>query len=142
LPTRTEIAIGVWLDEDELQESFVRASGPGGQNVNKLSTAVELRLDVAGSPSLPDWIKPRLRTVAGRKMTAAGILIIFSQSHRTQEQNRADAKERLFELIAKASIRQRKRRPTKPTRASREERLKQKSSRASIKKGRGRISDD
>jgi ribosome-associated protein len=142
VPTRTEIAIGVWLDEDELSESFVRASGPGGQNVNKLSTAVELRLDVANSPTLPEWVKPRIATVAGSKMTAAGVLIIFSQSHRTQERNRADAKERLFEIIARAAVRQRKRRPTKPTRASREERLKQKSSRASIKKGRGRIKED
>ena len=72
MPTRTEIAIGVWLDEDELSESFVRASGPGGQNVNKLSTAVELRLDVANSPSLPDWVKPRIAT--GRSASTAGSL--------------------------------------------------------------------
>src|SRR4029450_3956181 len=93
------------IDEAELSETFVRASGPGGQNVNKLATAVQLRFDVRHSPSLPPGVRPRLAGLAGRRLTQGGVLVIPAQSHRTQERNRADALERLLELIRQAAVR-------------------------------------
>jgi ribosome-associated protein len=121
------------IDERELDETFVRASGPGGQNVNKLSTAVQLRFDVRGSPSLPDAVKARLERLAGQRLTRDGVLVITAQRFRTQERNRADALERLLELIRAAAIPPRPRRPTKPTKASRQRRLDHKKRRAGVK---------
>ena len=121
------------IDERELEESFVRASGPGGQNVNKLSTAVQLRFDVRHSPSLPGDVRERLVRLAGSRMTNDGVLVIIAQRHRTQARNRDDALDRLIELIREAAVRPVKRRPTKPTRASRERRIEGKKRRASLK---------
>ncbi|MCP8940236.1 aminoacyl-tRNA hydrolase [Alsobacter sp. SYSU M60028] len=125
------------LDERELDESFLRASGPGGQNVNKVETAVQLRLDVARSPSLPDEVKERLKALAGSRMTQDGVLVITAQRHRTQERNRQDALERLLDLIRQAAVRPLVRRPTRPTLASKKRRLDSKSRRATVKKLRG-----
>src|SRR5690348_11322222 len=125
------------LDESELVESFIRASGPGGQNVNKLSTAVQLRFDVRRSPSLTDEVRARLERLAGRRLTRDGVLVITAQSHRTQERNRADALERLADLIRAAAVRPVPRRPTRPTKASRRRRVDDKKRRGSIKAMRG-----
>ena len=121
------------IDERELKERFIRASGPGGQNVNKLSSAVQLRFDVRHSPSLPDDVRARLERLAGRRLTREGVLVIIAQRHRTQERNRADALERLTELIQRAAVAPVPRRPTKPTKSSRERRLESKKRRSSIK---------
>ncbi|HEY0442427.1 MAG TPA: alternative ribosome rescue aminoacyl-tRNA hydrolase ArfB [Xanthobacteraceae bacterium] len=129
------------LDESELDENFIRSSGPGGQNVNKLATAVQLRFDVRGSPSLPEEVRARLMRLAGRRLTQDGVLIITAQRHRTQERNRADALERLLELIRQATVRPKPRRPTRPTRASRLKRLDTKKRRASVKALRGKGSE-
>jgi len=127
------------LDEREIEESFVRASGPGGQNVNKLSTAVELRFDVRQSPSLPEAVKTRLKALAGRRLTKDGVLVLVAQRHRTQERNRADALERLVELIREAAAPPPPpRRPTKPTAGSKRRRLESKTRRSTVKKLRGR----
>jgi ribosome-associated protein len=121
------------IDESELSESFVRASGPGGQNVNKLSTAVQLRFDVRHSPSLPNDVAVRLVRLAGRRLTKDGVLVISAQRHRTQERNRADAREKLVEMIREAATPPVPRRPTKPPRASRRQRLESKKRRSGIK---------
>ena len=121
------------IDESEIEESFVRSSGPGGQNVNKLSTAVQLRFDVRRSPSLPNDVAVRLMRLAGKRLTKEGVLVIVAQNHRTQERNRAEALERLVALIQEAAIRPVPRRPTKPTKASREKRLEGKKLRSGIK---------
>jgi ribosome-associated protein len=121
------------IDERELEERFIRASGPGGQNVNKLSSAVQLRFDVRRSPSLPDDVRARLEHLAGRRLTRDGVLVLIAQRHRTQERNRADALERLIELIQRAAVAPVPRRPTKPTKGSRERRLESKKRRSSIK---------
>src|SRR5215471_17304880 len=125
------------LDESELVESFIRSSGPGGQNVNKLSTAVQLRFDVRHSPSLTDEVRARLARLAGKRLTREGVLVITAQSHRTQERNRADAFDRLVALIREAAVRPVPRRPTKPTKASRRRRLESKKRRGGIKALRG-----
>jgi len=130
------------LDESELVESFIRASGPGGQNVNKLSTAVQLRFDVRNSPSLTDEVRARLERLAGRRLTREGVLVITAQSHRTQERNRADALDRLAELIRAAAVRPVPRRATKPTKAARRRRVDEKKRRGSIKALRGAKSFD
>lgn len=122
------------LDELEIAESFIRASGPGGQNVNKLSTAVQLRFDARRSPSLSDEVRERLARLAGRRMTCNGIIIITAQRHRTRERNREDALERLLELICQAAERPIARRPTRPTAASKRRRLENKQRKAGIKK--------
>jgi ribosome-associated protein len=122
------------LDEDELQESFIRSSGPGGQNVNKLATAVQLRFDVRRSRALPDAVAVRLMRLAGKRMTQDGVLVITAQRHRTQERNREDARERLIELIRQAAVPPVPRRPTKPTAASRRERLDKKKRRSGVKR--------
>jgi ribosome-associated protein len=121
------------IEERELEEHFVRASGPGGQNVNKLSTAVQLRFDVRHSPSLTADVRMRLERMAGRRLTRDGVLVIMAQQHRTQERNRQDALDRLVALIQQASVAPRPRRPTRPTRGSKERRLASKKNRSSIK---------
>jgi ribosome-associated protein len=127
------ITEAITLDEREIEESFIRASGPGGQNVNKLATAVQLRFDARRSPSLPDDVRARMARVAGRRLNKDGVLVITAQRHRTQERNRQDALERLIELIRQATVRPVPRRPTRPTKASKERRLLAKKRRASIK---------
>jgi ribosome-associated protein len=127
----------VAIDESEISESFIRASGPGGQNVNKLATAVQLRFDVRHSPSLPDEVRARLERIAGRRLTRDGVLIITAQRYRTQERNRDDALARLIELIRAATMRPRPRRPTRPTFASKVRRLEGKRRRGGIKALRG-----
>ena len=121
------------IDENDIEISFVRASGPGGQNVNKLSTAVQLRFDVRHSPSLPNDVSARLQRLAGSRLTRDGVLVIIAQSHRTQGRNRQDALDRLLQLIRQAAVAPIKRRPTKPTRASRERRIEGKKRRGGIK---------
>jgi ribosome-associated protein len=121
------------IDEREIEEQFVRSSGPGGQNVNKLETAVQLRFDVRHSPSLPEGVRLRLERLAGRRLTKDGVLVIIAQTHRTQERNRADAMDRLVELIQKAAIAPKRRRPTRPTAGSQKRRLETKKRRGTIK---------
>lgn len=128
-----EITPSLKIDERELQLEFVRASGPGGQNVNKVATAVQLRFDV-GVSSLPEDVKDRLIMIAGKRMTNEGVLVIEARKFRTQEQNRDDAIQRFVELVRKAAVRPKPRRKTGPTQASKEERLKEKKRRAEIKK--------
>ena len=131
------------IDEREIEESFVRASGPGGQNVNKLATAVQLRFDVRGSPSLPAEVRARLERLAGTRMTRDGVLIIVAQRHRTQARNREDALERLVELVRRAAVAPRLRRPTRPTAAARERRIEAKKHRAGVKRLRhGKLAFD
>jgi ribosome-associated protein len=130
------------IDEAELDERFVRASGPGGQNVNKVATAVELRFDVARSPLLDERTRQRLRTLAGARMTADGVLVIDARRYRTQARNRADARERLIELLRDAATPPRRRRKTRPTLASKEQRIETKRRRAATKEGRGRVALD
>lgn len=121
------------LDEGELAFSFIRASGPGGQNVNKVSSAVQLRFDVRNSPSLPEAVKARLETLAGRRLTQDGVLVLTAQQHRSQERNREDAVARLSDLIRRAAIVPKARRATKPTRASKQRRMDAKTRRGTIK---------
>jgi ribosome-associated protein len=121
------------IDESEIEESFVRSSGPGGQNVNKLSTAVQLRFDVRRSPSLSNDVAIRLIRLAGRRMTKDGVLVLIAQNHRTQERNRAEALERLVALVQEAAVKPIPRRATKPTRASKERRIEGKKRRSGIK---------
>lgn len=125
------------IDESELTETFVRASGPGGQNVNKLATAVQLRFDVRHSPSLPADVRARVAVLAGRRLTQDGVLVIIAQRHRTQERNREDARERLIELIRQAAVPPKRRRPTRPTAASHERRIESKKRRSGVKRLRG-----
>jgi ribosome-associated protein len=122
------------LDEREIQEDFVRASGPGGQNVNKVSTAVQLRFDVARSPSLPEPVRARLAILAGRRLTRDGVLIIEAERYRSQRRNRDDALERLIELIREACEVDKPRRPTRPTLASKKRRLESKQRQGETKK--------
>jgi ribosome-associated protein len=130
------------LDESEIEEQFVRASGPGGQNVNKVSTAVRLKFDVAHSPSVPPAIRARLAQLAGRRMSEDGVLTIVAQEFRTQARNRAEAQARLVDLLRKASQPVKKRRPTAPSRAERERRLQAKKQRSDLKRARGRMLTD
>ena len=125
------------IDDSELSESFVRSSGPGGQNVNKVSSAVQLRFDVRHSPSLPNDVALRLMRLAGKRLTKDGVIVIVAQRHRTQERNRADARDRLFDLIRQAAVKPVPRRPTKVPKAAKRRRLESKKHRASIKSLRG-----
>ena len=128
-----EITPSLQIDERNLQIDFVRASGPGGQNVNKVATAAQLRFDVRAA-SLPEDVKARLIHLAGNRVTTEGVLLIEAKRFRTQEQNREDAIQRFAELVRKALVKPKARRKTKPTQASKEERLKEKKRRAEIKK--------
>ena len=126
------------LDDSELVEKFVHASGPGGQNVNKTSSAVQLRFDARGSPNLPNDVSIRLQRLAGARLTSDGVIIINAARFSSQERNRADARERLVELIQKAAVRPVTRKRTKPTKASKLQRLESKTRRSTIKSRRGK----
>jgi ribosome-associated protein len=128
-----EITPSLAIDESEISESFVRASGPGGQHVNKSSTAVQLRFDARRSPSLPNDVALRLMKLAGSRLTREGVIVIVAQSHRSLKRNREEALERLVELIREASVPPTARRPTRPPRAAKEQRLASKERRSAIK---------
>ncbi len=124
------------IDESELSESFVRSSGPGGQNVNKVSSAVQLRFNVRQSPSLPNDVAVRLMKLAGSRLTKDGVIVILAQEHRQQERNRAEARDRLFDLIRQAAVRPVPRRKTRVPKAQKKKRLEGKKHRSEIKRGR------
>ena len=131
------------IDDSEFQETFFRSSGPGGQNVNKVATAVEIRFDVRHSPSLPNTVRDRLIRLAGKRLTSDGVLIIEAQRFRTQDQNRQDARQRLIELIRQATVAPKRRRPTRPTLASKHRRIESKRKRGAVKKlRRGSMDSD
>jgi len=124
------------IPESELEESFVRSSGPGGQNVNKVATAVQLRFDIRSSPSLPGEVKERLLRLAGNRVTTEGVLIVEARRYRTQERNRQDARDRLAALVKRATEKPKPRKATRPTRASKERRLEDKRRQAEKKRNR------
>jgi ribosome-associated protein len=138
IPITDQIA----LEDDEIAEKFVRASGPGGQHVNKTSTAVELRFDVRNSPSLPEEVKHRLERLAGSRLTQDGVLVLFAQNARSQEMNRQEARERLVELVRRALHKPKPRKATRPTKASKLKRLETKVRRGGIKSLRGKPAED
>jgi ribosome-associated protein len=131
-----QVTPSIQIDEQEFQETFIRSSGPGGQNVNKVATAVQLRFDVARSPSLPQEVRERLRRLGGKRVTDEGVLIIDARRFRTQERNRQDARERVVALIRRAAERPKPRRTTRPTAASIKRRLESKHHRARVKQTR------
>jgi ribosome-associated protein len=139
--TQIRVTSHIAIDESELEESFIASAGPGGQNVNKVATAVQLRFDVVRSRTLPDPVRLRLIALSGSRLTKDGVLVLTGRQYRTQERNRADVRARLIELIREAAVIPKKRRPTKPTRASKERRLEGKKARASLKQSRGRPRD-
>jgi ribosome-associated protein len=137
-----EITPALVIDDSEIEERFVRASGPGGQNVNKVSTAVQLRFDVGRSRMLTDEVRARLRAIAGSRMTDEDVLVIDARSHRTQGQNREDARARLVEFIRRALVRPKRRQKTRPGAAAKQRRLDTKKIRAKTKQGRGKLRGD
>jgi ribosome-associated protein len=137
-----DVTPGIRLQEHELHFDFVRSSGPGGQNVNRVATAVQLRFDAAHSPSLPDDVRQRLLRQQANRVTSDGVLIIDARNHRTQERNRAEAVDRLCEVVRRASVRPRPRHKTKPSRAARERRLHHKRQHGQKKRLRGRVRPD
>ena len=137
-----QVARGLVIPEDELDERFIHAGGPGGQNVNKVATAVQLRFDVAGSPTLPLEVRQRLLRSAGSRLTADGELVITARRYRTQEANRRDARARLAAIVARALVAPRPRHATRPTRAARERRLQDKARRGTVKRQRARPGTD
>jgi ribosome-associated protein len=136
-----EVTPTIALDEREIELDFVRSSGPGGQKVNKTSTAVQLRFDVRNAASLPEEVRGRLLRLARNRITTEGVLVLDARRHRTQEQNREDALERLVALVRRAAEKPKRRRKTVPTAASRRRRLEAKRRRSEIKRGRGRVGD-
>ena len=133
-----EITPTISLSEDELVERFIRSPGPGGQNVNKVETAVQLRFDAAGSPKLPRAVYLRLKPLAGRRMTQEGVLVITANRFRSQERNREDARARLVELVGQAAVPPKRRRPTRPGKAAKQRRLDAKKRRGGLKRTRGK----
>ncbi len=136
-----EITPSITLSEDEIEERFIRAPGPGGQNVNKVETAVQLRFDAAHSPGLPAAVCRRLARLAGSRMTRDGVIVLTANRFRSQQQNRRDARERLVDLIRQAAIAPKRRRPTMPSRAARQRRLDAKRRRGAAKSRRGRVDE-
>lgn len=137
-----EVTSSVKIEESELQFDFIRSSGPGGQNINKVATSVQLRFDVRGSPSLPPEVKERLERLAGNRMTEEGVLIIEARRYRTQEQNRLDAVQRLIALVQKALVRPKIRRPTRPSVTARAARVGAKKRRGALKRTRRILPED
>jgi ribosome-associated protein len=137
-----QITPTIVIDDAEIEERFVRSSGPGGQNVNKVATAVQLRFDAGRSRSIDDEVRGRLKTLAGSRMTADGVVVIDSRAFRTQAQNREAARERLVELLRQAAVRPKRRRKTRPSRASKLQRLDAKRQRASTKERRRSVAGD
>lgn len=140
---KIQVTTRIAIDEAELDERFIQSAGPGGQNVNKVATAVQLRFDVANSPSLPERVRARLAEIAGGRMTQDGVLILTAREHRGQDRNRAEARARLFDLIRRAAAPPPPpRRPTKPTLGSKRRRLEGKRTRGAVKQGRAKPSVD
>jgi ribosome-associated protein len=137
-----QVTPSIVIDDSEIEERFVRASGPGGQNVNKVATAVQLRFDAGRSTSIDDDVRARLIAIAGSRMTADGVLVIDARTFRTQAQNREAARERLVELLRQAAVRPKRRRKTRPSGASRLQRLESKRRRANTKQGRRGVAGD
>lgn len=135
------ITRSISIDSDEIEESFVRASGPGGQHVNTTDSAVQLRFDVQGSPSLPEAVKTRLAALAGSRLTRDGVLVLRSEGSRSQALNRQEVRERLFAMIREATIVPKKRRPTKPSKAAKARRMDGKTKRSAVKSLRGKPLD-